>query len=98
MDRETAHEFQKRIELAFAEMGKLEVFLRPRLSKDDFRVFLDSFGEVICQLDLGILEVLYRAHPDLRPEGMRAVTPLGAGCAVVRPSPNAEPGTGEAKL
>jgi len=82
MDRDTAIEFEKRIELAFKQMEEISAFLRSRLDASDFRTFADLWGGVICDLDLGILEVVYRAYPDLRPNGMRPVTPLGEACAV----------------
>jgi hypothetical protein len=82
MDRETAIEFQKRIELVFKDMGPINEFLRPRLNADDFRTFAETWGNIICELDLGILEVIYRAYPDLRPNGMIPVTPLGAACGL----------------
>jgi hypothetical protein len=79
MDRETAVEFVKRIELAFAHLGESAQLLRTRLDEDEFGAFADLYGRIISELDLGVLEVIYRAHPDLRPEGMTPVPPLAAG-------------------
>jgi len=78
MDRETAVEFAKRIEKVFAQLGWVIPFLRDRLEDEDLRVVAHAWGQIIAELDLGVLEVIYRAHPDLRPEGMVPVTPLGA--------------------
>jgi hypothetical protein len=80
MDRETAIEFEKRIESAFRQMAEVIEFLRPRLGDGDYRTFGELWGSIICELDLGVLEVVYRAYPELRPEGISAVTPLGSGC------------------
>jgi hypothetical protein len=52
------------------------------IEKEDFLLFTDALGDINYELDFGVLEVLYRAHPDLRPSGMVPVTPLGAGCPV----------------
>ncbi len=90
MDRETAIEFTKRIEAAFALMGGVSGFLQPLLDQADFRSVMDTWGQIIMELDLGVLEVIYRAHPDLRPEGMAPVTPLGAGCGWRRPNRNVD--------
>jgi hypothetical protein len=79
MDRETAAEFVKRIELAFAHLDESLEFLRPRLDDADLRAFGGLWGQIVSELDLGVLEVIYRAHPDLRPEGMTPVIPLGVG-------------------
>lgn len=80
MNREMAIEFTRRIEAAFALMGDVSGFIRPRLDQADFSKVMDAWGQIIMELDLGVLEVIYRAHPDLRPEGMPPVTPLGSGC------------------
>jgi hypothetical protein len=79
MDRETAIEFVKRIELAFAHLDESLKFLRPRLDDDDMQAFGDLWGQIVSELDLGVLEVIYLAHPDLRPEDMAPVAPLGVG-------------------
>jgi len=79
MDRETAIEFVKRIELAFARLDESLEFLRPRLDESDLHAFGGLWRQIVSELDLGVLEVIYRAHPDLRPEGMTPVVPLGAG-------------------
>jgi hypothetical protein len=80
MDREAASEFSRRIELVFTQIGVANELLRDRLTAGDFRQLADIWGRIIHELDFGILEVIYRAHPDLRPEGMVPVTPLGDGC------------------
>ena len=90
MDHDTAVEFEKRIGLVFQQMDKASEFLRSRLDRSDFRTFADAWGEIVCELDLGILEVIYRAHPDLRPDGMISVAPLGAGCRLYAPKPDAD--------
>ena len=79
MDRETAIEFEKRIELAFKQMGEAIEFLRPRLGDGDYRTFDEMWGSIICELDFGVLEFIYRPRPDLRPDGMSAVAPVGSG-------------------
>ncbi len=79
MDRETAVEFVKRIERAFACLDESLEFLRPRLDEEDLHAFGGLWRQIVSELDLGVLEVIYRAHPDLRPEGMTPVVPLGAG-------------------
>ena len=79
MDRETAIEFTERIEAAFVLMGGVSGFLKTRLDQADFNEVMDKWGEIILELDLGVLEVIYRAHPDLRPEGMTPVARLGVG-------------------
>ena len=80
MDRRTAEEIAGRIENVFAAMDPLVSFLRERLEPDDLDAVREAFSRIIAELDLGVLEVIYRAHPDLRPEGMVPVTPLGSGC------------------
>jgi len=89
VDRDTAIEFTKRIEAVFVLMGGLGDFLKPRLDHDDFRHVMDKWGRIVMELDLGVLEVIYRAHPDLRPDGMTPVAPLGAEGASRKPG--AEP-------
>jgi hypothetical protein len=79
MDRGTAVEFAKRIELAFAHLDEGLRFLRPRLDDDDMQAFAELWRQVVSELDLGVLEVIYQAHPDLRPEGMTPVPPLAEG-------------------
>lgn len=79
MDRETAIEFVKRIDLVFAEMSNAMRLVQTRLHEDDAQAFAASWSRIIGELDLGVLEVIYRAHPDLRPEGMAPVAPLSAG-------------------
>jgi hypothetical protein len=79
MDRDTAVEFAKRIELAFSHLDESLQFLRTRLDGEDLQAFAELWRQVVSELDLGVLEVIYRAHPDLRPEGMTPVPPLGAG-------------------
>jgi hypothetical protein len=69
----------KRIELAFAGLDESLEFLRPRLDEADLQAFGGLWRQIVSELDLGVLEVIYRAHPDLRPEGMTPVVPLGAG-------------------
>jgi len=88
MDRRTAEEIAGRIENVFAAMDPLVPFLRERLEPDDLDAVREAFSRIVAELDLGVLEVIYRAHPDLRPEGMVPVTPLGAGCPL---PPRAEP-------
>ena len=84
MDRALAEEFTKRIELAFAHMEQAAQLLRDRLDEDDLRAFAERWSQAIGELDLGVLELIYRAHPDLRPEGMTPTPPLSvieASCA-----------------
>ena len=81
MDRQTAVEFVTRIEAVFEQLGWVIPFLRDRLEEEDMQVLSDAWGKIIGELDLGVLEVIYRAHPDLRPEGMEPVAPLGEGGA-----------------
>ena len=69
--RETAIEFIKRIENAMKSIGDAGEALRPALAKDHFRTFAEAFGKAVSELDLGVLEVIYRCHPDLRPNDMR---------------------------
>jgi hypothetical protein len=76
MDRETAVEFANRIERAFAHLDQSLQFLRTRLDEDDLLAFADLWRPVVSELDLGVLEVIYRAHPDLRPQDMPPVPPL----------------------
>lgn len=64
--RATASEFIKRIDAAMKSLADAGEALRPILSKDQFRIFADAFGSAIGQLDLGVLEIIYRCHPDLR--------------------------------
>ena len=79
VDRETAVEFVTRIESVFEQLGWVIPFLKDRLEDEDVAVVAEAWGKIIGDLDLGVLEVIYRAHPDLRPEGMVPVAPLGAG-------------------
>jgi hypothetical protein len=88
MDRETAIEFVKRIELAFAHMGEAGELVKSHVSEDALRKFSDMWGRAIIEIDLGVLEVIYRAHPDLRPAGMVATIPLG--CLEAKRKPDHE--------
>lgn len=74
--RDTAIEFIKRIELAMNGLNKAGEALRPVLTKGQFRIFVEAFGAAIGELDLGVLEIIYRCHPDLRPAGMTKVSTL----------------------
>jgi hypothetical protein len=68
--RDTALEFIKRIERAMRSLGEAGEALSAILAKDDFRVFAEALGAVVGELDLGVLEIIYRCHPDLRPSDM----------------------------
>ena len=70
IERDTAIEFIKRINNAMKGLGEAGDALRPSLAKDQFRIFAAAFGAAVSELDLGVLEIIYRCHPDLRPEGM----------------------------
>jgi hypothetical protein len=74
--RDTAIEFIKRIELTMNGLGEAGEALRPVLTKEQFRIFATAFADAIGELDLGVLEIIYRCHPDLRPEGMTKVMTL----------------------
>lgn len=78
MNRETAIEFVKRIETAFTYLDESLQFLRTRLDDDDLSQIGELWREVVSELDLGVLEVIYRAHPDLRPPDMPPAPPLSA--------------------
>jgi hypothetical protein len=68
--RDTAIEFIKRIDNAMKLLGQAGETLQPLLAEDHYRIFLDAFGLAIGELDLGVLEIIYRCHPDLRPNDM----------------------------
>lgn len=68
--RDTAIEFIKRIEHAMKTLGDAGEALRPSLAKDQFRIFAAAFGAAVSELDLGVLEIIYRCHTDLRPKDM----------------------------
>jgi len=67
----TAVEFIKRIERAMNVMFMAIDSLRPYLNKDQDRALTNALGEAISELDIGVLEIIYRCHPDLRSEGGR---------------------------
>ena len=81
MNREMAVEFIPRVETAFALLRDWSAGLLSRFEQAELRTALQPLGQPIMELDPGVLEVIYRAQPDLRPEGRAPVTPLGAGCA-----------------
>ena len=68
--RDTAIEFIKRIDNAMKSLSDAGEALRPSLAKDHFRIFAEAFGTAVSELDLGVLEIIYRRHPDLRPNDM----------------------------
>ena len=68
--RDTAIEFIKRIDNAMKSLGDAGEALWPLLAKDHFRIFAEAFGAAVSELDLGVLEIVYRCHPDLRPDDM----------------------------
>ena len=74
--RETAIEFAKRVELAMSIFFSSTDALRPFMSKEQFRTCSQALGEAIAELDFGVLEIIYRCHPDLRPDGMKKVFTL----------------------
>ena len=74
--RDTAIEFVKRIDNAMKSLGDAGEALRPSLAKDHFRIFAEAFGAAVSELDLGVLEIIYRCHPDLRPSDMPRGRPL----------------------
>jgi len=84
MDRETAIEFTRRIESAFKHMGTAIEFVKPHLDDSDLREFGDVWGSIVCELDLGVLEVIYRAYPDLRPRRDDAGNPTWGGMRTLR--------------
>jgi hypothetical protein len=97
--RDTALEFIKRIERAMGTLGEAGEALRAVLAKDDFRIFADAVGAIVGELDLGVLEIIYRCHPDLRPSDqpkaptLRQIEECGSGsCRIDRKgaSPDAQ--------
>jgi hypothetical protein len=74
--RDTAIEVIKRIEAAFSRLGEAGKALHPILENDQYRIFAEAFGAAIVELDLGVLEIVYRCHPDLRPTNMRRAPTL----------------------
>jgi hypothetical protein len=45
--------------------------LRPHLSEDQFLVVAVVLAEAATELDMGVLDAIYREYPDLRPANMR---------------------------
>jgi hypothetical protein len=70
ISRETAIEIIKRIEAAFSRLSEAGKALHPILENDQYRIFARAFGAAIVELDLGVLEIVYRCYPDLRPTNM----------------------------
>ena len=49
--------------------------LQPQMEHDEFRALCRDFGEVMGEM-LGVLEPLYRQHPQLKPEGLGGPYPV----------------------
>jgi hypothetical protein len=75
MDRETAIDLEATITRVLSRLFDAAEALRPRLSKDEFRVLAEALTDATAELDLRILETIYRAYPDLRPEAGRPPIP-----------------------
>jgi hypothetical protein len=79
MNREMAVVIVSRIEGAFGHMNEAIRFLQTRLDEEDLEAFHGLWSPIVSELDLGVLEVIYRTFPDLRPEGIAPAPPLAAG-------------------
>jgi hypothetical protein len=76
ISREIAVEFLKRIDLATKGLFDAGEALRGNLSQEHFRILAEALANALIELDLGIAEIIYRCHPDLRPEDCVAVATL----------------------
>jgi hypothetical protein len=76
IDRDTAVEFVKRINAATDYLMKTMDALKATISESDHRTVVAAILRADSDLDLGVLEIIYRCHPDLRPEGHTRVVTL----------------------
>lgn len=68
IEREAAVEFDKRVNLALKYLFAAATELKNRIDPEHFQVYARALGHASRELDLGVLEPIYRAHPDLRPD------------------------------
>jgi hypothetical protein len=75
MNRGMAIQFQSCILAAFEKLFEGMEEIRPHVPKEVFHAFATKTVEATTDLDLNILEVIYRAHPDLRGDDPPAIEP-----------------------
>lgn len=68
IDKDVAIEFDKRVNLALRYLFTAATELKDRIDPEHFRVYAKALGHASRELDLGVLEPIYRNHPDLRPD------------------------------
>ncbi|RDJ21602.1 hypothetical protein DWF00_24890 [Bosea caraganae] len=68
IDRETAVEFDKRINLALRYLFLAGNEVRGHIEREQSKALDRALGRACAELDSGVLELIYRAHPDLRPD------------------------------
>jgi hypothetical protein len=68
IERDAAVEFDERVNLALRYLFAAATELKERIDPEHFQVYARALAHATRQLDMGVLEPIYRAHPDLRPD------------------------------
>lgn len=68
IDRDAAIEFDKRVNLALRHLFAAATELKACIDPEHFQVYAKALGHASRELDMGVLEPIYRAHPGLRPD------------------------------
>jgi hypothetical protein len=68
IDRETAVAFDKRINLALRYLFVAGTEVRDKIDPKYAHIYDRALGHACQELDGGVLELIYQAHPDLRPD------------------------------
>jgi hypothetical protein len=67
IERATAVEFDERVNLALKHLFAAATELKGSIDPEHFQTFARALAHACRELDMGVLEPIYRVHPDLRP-------------------------------
>jgi len=73
-DKEVAAELSKQLLEVYMSLNKAAMFVQEHCPRDEFEGFRVEAARVAGGL-YGLLEPLWRAHPDLAPEGLEFAKP-----------------------
>ncbi len=73
MDRQTATKIAFSVDKVLHEIGLLLDIVNASCEGDVRKRFLKAIGIAIGELDLEVLETIYREFPELRPKGMEKI-------------------------
>ena len=70
MDKETVLKIVKHIDAMFEQANETLYLINNHASEGTRKRFQEVLGTAIAEIDIELLEPIYRQFPDLRPEGM----------------------------